>query len=168
MAGRQKPGKVDFGSARINVGRDFVMGDKVEHHQHTTTNNYGAALADEAGRKQFQASLDEMRDALRAIQAAVTASATLTADEKDETAAAISAQAMALKQVKETVAALPPAQPPAPDLGTKIEASLTKASGIMDTLQKLGAKAGDLGGKVAEFTVKYGPLVAAAKKLVGL
>ena len=149
------------GSVSLNAGGDIVGGNKT-----TTTTTKG--FDDEGQKEQFQTQIDQLREALRAVKAEITANAKLGADQKDAMEAEITQHLVALKEVKDQ-AAVAPAGMDAPEaVLTKVGGALESAGGMMDRLKSLADKSEDVVETVTNFAVKYGPLLLSARHLIGL
>lgn len=158
-------GGFHFGNVGGNVsqsaGGDIVGGDK------TTTTTIQKGFADEEKKEQFHSEIEQLREALRAMKTEIEASVSLDQDKKDEVISEILQQVKALKEVKEKTAEVTPGPAPA-KIATEIEGTLDRAGGIVDKLQGLAGKAGDVAETVGKFAVKYGPLILSARHLFGL
>ena len=154
------------GGVNVTAGGDVVGGDKTTTTTTTTTIQNG--FAGDEQKKQFQSEIDQLREALRAMKADIEASASLDQDKKDQAISEILQQVNALKEVKEKTADVPPGKPAPPEIATKVEGALDSAGGIVDKLQGLATKAGDVAETVGKFAVKYGPLILSARHLFGL
>src|SRR5206468_2228414 len=119
-------------------------------------------------KKQFQSEIDQLREWLRAMKADIEASVSLDQDKKDQAISDILQQVNALKEVKEKTADVSPGKPAPPEIATKVEGALDSAGGIVDKLQALATKTGDVAETVGKFAVKYGPLILSARHLFGL
>jgi hypothetical protein len=159
-------GGFHFGNVGGNVsqsaGGDIVGGDK------TTTTTTQVGFADEEKKQQFHSEIEQLREALRAMKTEIEASASLDQDKKDEVISEILAQVKALKEAKEKTAEVPPGKAAPPNVATEIKGTLDRAGGIVDKLQNLAGKAGDVAETVSKFAVKYGPLILSARHLFGL
>jgi translation initiation factor 2 gamma subunit (eIF-2gamma) len=164
----EKGGGFHFGNIGGNVsqsaGGDMVGGDKTT----TTTTTIQKGFADEEKKEQFHSEIEQFREGLRAMKTEIEASAALDQDKKDEVIAEILQQVKALKEVKEKTAEVPPGGPAPAQVATEIEGTLDRAGGIVDKLQGLAGKAGDVAETVSKFAVKYGPLILSARHLFGL
>jgi hypothetical protein len=149
------------GNVKITAGGDIVGGDKT-----TTTIQKGFA-ADEQ-RQQFQAQIDQLREALRAVKAKIEASPSLSVDQKEEAAGEILQHVKALKEVKEKTAEVSVGKQAPPEVVSVVESTLERASGVIERLQGIAKKTVGVAETVGEFAVKYGPLIASARHLFGL
>jgi hypothetical protein len=159
-------GGFHFGNVGGNVsqtaGGDIVGGNK------TTTITTQIGFAGEEQKQQFHSEIEQLREALRTMKAEIEASASLDQDKKDEIISEILQQVKALKEVKEKSAEVPPGEPAPPKVATEIEGALDRAGGIVEKLQALAAKTGDVAETVGKFAMKYGPLILSARHLFGL
>src|ERR1041385_8456832 len=89
------------GNVEVHAGGDIVGGDK------TTSTTIQKGFAAEEQKQQFQAQIDQLREALRAVKAEIEASPSLGNDQKEEAASEILQHVKALKEVKEKTAGLP-------------------------------------------------------------
>jgi hypothetical protein len=152
------------GNVSQSAGGDIVGGDKTT----TTTTTIQKGFADEEKKEQFHSEIEQLREGLRAMKAEIEASVSLDQDKKDEVISEILQQVKALKEMKEKTAAVPPGGPAPAKIVTEIEGTLDRAGGIVDKLQGLAGKAGDVAETVGKFAVKYGPLILSARHLFGL
>lgn len=150
------------GSVSQSAGGDIVGGDK------TTTTTTTIGFADEQKKEQFHSEIEQFREGLRAMKAEIEASIALDQDKKDEVISEILQQVKALKEVKEKTAAVPPGKAAPAKVATDIEGALDRAGGIVDKLQGLAGKAGDVAETVGKFAMKYGPVILSARHLFGL
>jgi phage-related minor tail protein len=159
-------GGFHFGNVGGNVsqsaGGDIVGGDK------TTTSTTQIGFSGEEQKQQFHSEIEQLRAALRAMKTEIEASVSLDQDEKDEVISEILEHVKALKEVKEKTAEVPPGAPAPAKVATEIEGALDRAGGIVDRLQGLAGKAGDVAETVGKFAMKYGPLILSARHLFGL
>jgi hypothetical protein len=146
----------------VTAGGDVVGGDK------TTTTTIEKGFAGDQQKQQFHSEIDQLREALRAMKAEIEASVSLDQDKKDEVISGILEQIKALKEVKEKTAEVPPGAPAPAKVATEVEGALDRAGGIVDKLQGLAAKTGDVAETVGKFAMKYGPLILSARHLFGL
>ena len=146
----------------VTAGGDVVAGDK------TTTTTIEKGFAGDQQKQQFQSEIDQLREALRAMKGEIEASVSLDQDKKDEVISEILEQVKALKEVKEKTAQVPPGAPAPAKVATEVEGALDRAGGIVDKLQGLAAKTGDVAETVGKFAMKYGPLILSARHLFGL
>ena len=154
------------GGVNVKAGGDVVAGDKTTTTTTTTTIQNG--FAGDEQKKQFQSEIDQLREALRAMKADIEASVSLDQDKKDQAISEILQQVNALKEVKEKTADVPPGKPAPPEIATKVEGALDSAGGIVDKLQALATKTGDVAETIGKFAVKYAPLILSARHLFGL
>ena len=152
------------GSVSQSAGGDIVGGDKTT----TTTTTTQIGFAGEEQKQQFHSEIEQLREALRAMKTELEASASLDQDKKDEVISEILQQVKALKEVKEKTAEVPPGKPAPAKVATEIEGALDRAGGIVDKLQGLAAKTGEVAETVGKFAMKYGPLILSARHLFGL
>ncbi len=146
----------------MSAGGDIVGGDK------TTTTTIQKGFQQEEQKQQFQAQIDQLREALRAVKAEIETSPSLSDDQKEDVTGEILQHVKALREVKETTAGLPAGKQAPADVGSLVETTLDRAGGIIDKLQNLAKTAGEVGGKVGEFAKKYGPLILSTRHLFGL
>ena len=150
------------GGVNLKADGDIVAGDK------TTTTTIEKGFAGDEQKQQFQSEIDKLREALRVMKAEIEASASLDQDKKDEVISEILQQVNALKEVKEKTADVPTGEPAPAKIATEVEGALDRAGGIVDKLQGLATKTGDVAETVGKFAVKYGPLILSARHLFGL
>jgi len=150
------------GGVNLKADGDIVAGDK------TTTTTIEKGFAGDEQKQQFQSEIDKLREALRVMKAEIEASASLDQDKKDEVISEILQQVNALKEVKEKTADVPTGDPAPAKIATEVEGALDRAGGIVDKLQGLATKTGDVAETVGKFAVKYGPLILSARHLFGL
>jgi hypothetical protein len=150
------------GGVNVNAGGDIVGGDK------TTTTTIEKGFAGDEQKQQFQSEIDQLREALRAMKVEIEASASLDQDKKNKVISEILQQVNALKEVKEKTADVPTGEPAPAKIATQVEGALDRAGGIVDKLQGLATKTGDVAETVGKFAVKYGPLILSARHLFGL
>jgi hypothetical protein len=166
----EKGGGFQFGNIGGNVsqtaGGDIVGGDKTTTTTTTTTIQQG--FAGQEQKDQFHSEIEQLREGLRTMKTEIEASATLDQDKKDEVIAEILQQVKALKEAKEKTVEVPPGKPAPAPVAKEIEGTLDRAGGIVDKLQTLAGKAGDVAETVGKFAVKYGPLILSARHLFGL
>ena len=148
-----------------NVGRDKIGGDNVGRDKITTTQT---GFVGEEQKQQFHSEIEQLREALRTMKAEIEASASLDQDKKDEVISEILQQVKALKEVDEKTAEVPPGKPAPAKVATEVEGALDRAKGIVDKLQSLAAKTGDVAESVIKFAKNYGPLILSARHLFGL
>ena len=141
------------GNVSQNAGGDIVGGDK------TTTITRQIGFAGEAQKQQFHSEIEQLREALRAMKTEIEASTSLDQDKKDEVISEILQQVKALKEVKEKTAEIAPGKAAPSEVATEIEGALDRAGGIVDRLQSLAGKAGDVADTVGKFAMRYGPLI---------
>lgn len=65
-------------------------------------------------------------------------------------------QVNALKEVKEKTAGVPTGEPAPAEIATKVEGALDRAGGIIDKLQGLATKTGEVAETVGKFAMKCG------------
>ena len=161
-------GGFHFGNVRGNViqraGGDIVAGDKTT----TTTITTQIGFADEQKKQQFHSEIEQLRETLQAMKAEIEASLSLDQDKKDEAISEILQQVQALKKVKEKATEVTPGKAVPAKIASEIEGALDRAGGIVDKLQTVAAKTGDVAETVGKFAVKYGPLILSARHLFGL
>jgi hypothetical protein len=134
-------GKVG-GNVEMTAGGDIVGGDKTI----TTTIQKGFRMEEQ--KQQFQAQIDQLRQALRAVKAEIESSPSLSDDQKEEAAGEILQHVKALKEVKEKTAELPAGKQAPADVGSLVETTLDRAGGIIDKLQSLARTTGEVAGKL--------------------
>ena len=161
-----KNGGIQFGNVgrdvKIAAGGDIVAGDK------TTTTTIQKGFRGEEQKQQFQAQIDQLREALRAIKAEIEAHPSLSNDQKEEATGEILQQMKAFKEVKEKTADVPTGKPAPPEVVSVVESTLKQASGLINTLEGVASKAVGVAEKVGQFGAKYGPLLLSARHLFGL
>jgi acyl-CoA reductase-like NAD-dependent aldehyde dehydrogenase len=150
------------GDVKMKAGGDIVGGDK------TTTTTIGKGFEGDEQKQQFQAEIEQLREALRAMKAEIEANASLDQDKKDEVVSEILQQVKALKEVKEETVTVPTGKPAPAEMAAKVEGALDRAGGIVDKLQGLATKGGEVAETVGKFAMKYGPLILSARHLFGL
>lgn len=150
------------GNVAMTAGGDIVGGDK------TTTTTIQKGFRAEDQKQQFQAQIEQLREALRAVKAEIDASPSLSNDQKEEAVGEILQHVNALKEVKAKTAELPAGKQAPADIGSLVETTLDRTGGILDKLQNLAKTTGEVAGTVGEFGVKYGPLILSARHLFGL
>ena len=156
-------GKVG-GAVGITAGGDIVGRDKITT---TTTTTTIKGFADDDKKRQFQSEIEQLREALRAMKAAIEASG-LDDDSKDEMVSQILQATRGLKEAKEKAAEVSPKKDAPAEVSAAVESALDRAGGLVDSLQRVAGKAADIGEKVGEFVARYGPLVLSARHLFGL
>ena len=154
------------GKVEIKADGDIVGGDKTTTTTTTTTIQKG--FAGEEQKQRFQAQIDQLHEALRAIKTEIEAHPSLSDDQKEAAAGEILQHVRALKEVKEMTAELPAGKQAPADVGSLVDTTLNRASGIFDKLQSLAKTTGDVAGKIGEFGKKFGPLILSARHLFGL
>jgi len=152
------------GGVNVEAGGDVVAGDKTT----TTTTTIKNGFAGDEQKQQFQSQVDQLREAFQAMKTEIEASASIDRDKKDQVISDIQQQVNALKQVKEETADVPTGKPAPAEIATKVVGALDRAGGIVDKLQGLATKTGDVAETVGKFAVKYGPLILSARHLFGL
>ena len=152
------------GGVNVKAGGDVVAGDKTT----TTTTTINKGFAGDEQKQQFQSQVDQLREAFQAMKTEIKASASIDQDKKDQVISDIQQQVNALNQVKEETADVPTGKPAPAEIATKVEGALDRAGGIVDKLQGLATKTGDVAETVGKFAVKYGPLILSARHLFGL
>jgi len=150
------------GNVAMTAGGDIVGGDK------TTTTTIQKGFRAEEQKQQFQAQIEQLREALRTLKGEIEANSALSNDQKEDAAGEIIQHVKALKEVKEKTAELPAGTPATADVGSLVETTLDRAGGIMDKLQSLAKTTSEVAGKVGEFGKQYGPLILSARHLFGL
>jgi parvulin-like peptidyl-prolyl isomerase len=150
------------GNVEMKAGGDIVAGDK------TITTTMQKGFRAEEQKQQFQAQIDQLREALRAVKAEIEASPSLSDDQKEEAAGEILQHVKALKEVKEKTVEFPVGKQAPADVGSLVETTLDRAGGIINKLESLAKTTGEVAGKVGEFGKKYGPLILSARHLFGL
>lgn len=133
-----------------------------------TTTQGERCFVGEEQKQQFQTQIEQLRETLRAMKAAVEAHPTLSADEKEAMVAEIIQHVSALRAVKEKTASVAVGKAAPTDIATAVETTLDRASGVIDKLKTVAQNAGDVGAKLGDFAVKYGPLLLSARRLFGL
>jgi hypothetical protein len=153
------------GDVKVKARGHVVGGDQ---NITTTTTTIERGFAGDQQKQQFQSEIDQLREALQAMKAEIEASASLQQDKKDEVISGILEQIKALKEVKEKTADVQTGKPAPAKIATKVEGALDRAGGIVDKMQGLATKTGDVAETVGKFAVKYGPLLLSARHLFGL
>ena len=154
------------GDVKMRARGDIVGGDKKTTTTTTTTITKG--FAGDQQKQQFQAEIDQLREALRAMKAEIEANASLDQNKKDEVVGDIVEQVKDLQDVKEETAAVPTGKPAPAEIAAKVEGALDRAGGIVEKLQGVATKGGELAETVGKFALKYGPLILSARHLFGL
>src|SRR2546423_7403263 len=85
------------GGVNLSAGGDITGGDKTT----TVTTTIEKGFAGEEQKQQFQAEIEQLREALRAMKTEIEASASLDRDKKEEVIGDILEQVKALKDIKE-------------------------------------------------------------------
>ncbi len=150
------------GDVKMKAGGDIVGGDK------TTTTTITKGFTGDEQKQQFHAEIDQLREALRAMKAEIEANASLDQDKKDEITSDIVEQVKELQGVKEETVAVPTGKPAPAQIAAKVEGALERAGGIVEKLQGVASKGGELAETVGKFAMKYGPLILNARHLFGL
>jgi hypothetical protein len=152
------------GNATFSAGGDIVAGDKVT--QTTTAINRGFKQDDD--KQKFLEQIEELRAALREIQARMAEAPGLSQDAKDEIAAGLLQQVNTLKKAKDEAASLPVAQEAQPETLQVIEKGLTSTSTLLDEVTHICDKALGLGEKLQPYVSKVLPILLMARHLFGL
>jgi hypothetical protein len=147
---------------KLKAGGDIVGGDK------TTTTTISKGFAGDEQKQQFQAQIDQLSEALRAMKAEIEANAAIAQDKKEALVSDIVEQVTELQEVKGETAAVPTGKPAPTEIAAKVEGALDRAGGVVDKLQGLATKTGDVAETVGKFALKYGPLILSARHLFGL
>jgi len=150
------------GSMHMTAGGDIVGGDKTV----SITNLKGFAAEEQ--KQQFQALVDQLREALKSVKLDIEAHPSLDADQKEDATAEIVHTAMALKRVKEKTANVPAGTQAPADVASTVESTLEQASGVIDKLQEMAKKALGVTETIGQFAGKYGPMIVSARHLFGL
>jgi hypothetical protein len=154
------------GAVNVSAGGDVVAGDKATTTTTTTTIQNG--FANDEQKKQFQAEIDQLREALQGMKTEIEASMSLDQDKKNEIINEIRQQVDALKEVKEETADVPTGKPAPAKVATQVEGALDRAGGIVEKLKGVATTSVEIGETVGKFAVKYGPLILSARHLFGL
>lgn len=163
-SGEKRSGGFHFGNVGGSVsqkaGDDIVGGDKTT----TITNGF----ADDGKKAQFQAQIDQLHEALRALKTEITANKKLNADQKDSIEAVITPHLVAFKEAKEQAATVETGKEASADIVSKVGGALDRAGGVMDRLKSLADKSGDIAEVVGKFALRFGPLLLGVRHLFGL
>jgi hypothetical protein len=154
------------GNVLVSAGGDVVAGDKVTTTSSTTTITDG--FKQEEDKLQFLRDIEELRAALRELQAKVQEVAGVSQDDKDKIVALVIQQVIALKTAKEEAGSLPVAQQGSADKRKRIANYLDTTKGLLDKVNELGAKAVEIGGALRPCVEKALPLLISARVLFGI
>jgi len=146
----------------MKAGGDVIGGDK------TTTTTITKGFAGEEQKQQFQAEIDQLREVLRSMKAEIEANASLDQNKRDEVVSDIVEQVKDLQDVKEETATVPTGKPAPAQIAAKVEEALERAGGIVEKLQGLASKGGEVAETVGKLVMKCGPLILRAGYLFGL
>jgi len=153
------------GSATFTAGGDIVAGDKVTQ---TTTTAINKGFKQDDDKQKFLEQIEELRTALREIQARMAEAPGLSQDAKDEIAARLLQQVNTLKKAKDEAASLPVAQEAQPETLQVIEKGLTSTSTLLDEVTHICDKALEIGEKLQPYVSKSLPILLMARHLFGL
>jgi hypothetical protein len=153
------------GNVSLSAGGDIVAGDKTTQTTTTTINN---GFKQEDDKQKFLQQIDELRAALRELQARVAEAPGLSEDAKDKIAADVMRQVNVLREAKDKAVGLPAAQQPPPDTLQVIEGGLTSTGTVLDAVATLCDKAIGVGEKVQPYLSKALPILLSARHLFGL
>ena len=154
------------GNASFTAGGDIVAGDKITQTTTTTTVNNGFKHEDD--KQKFLQQIEELRAALRELQAKTAEGPGLTQDAKDEIAAEVLQQVNTLKKAKDEAAGLPVAKQPPPEKLQVIEQGLESTGTVLDKVTALCDKAAGFGEKIEPYVSKALPILVSARHLLGL
>jgi predicted phage gp36 major capsid-like protein len=152
------------GSVSVTAGGDVVAGDKTT----TTTTTITNGFKQEEDKQQFVRNLEELRSALRELQAKIQGAAGVSQDDKDKIVAEVMQQVNALKTAKEEAGSLPVAQQGPPDQSKRVANYLDSTKTLLDKLNDLGAKAVEIGTAVKPYVERALPLLLSARVLFGI
>jgi hypothetical protein len=153
------------GNASFTAGGDMVAGDKIT--QTTTTTGENGFKQDDDKQK-FVQQIEELRAALRLLQAKTAEEPGLSQDAKDEIAAEVLQQVNALKKATDEAARLPVAQQPRRETLQVIEQGLESTGTVLDKVTTLCDKAAGFGEKIEPYVSKALPILVSARHLFGL
>ena len=153
------------GNASFSAGGDIVAGDKVTQ---TTTTTITTGFKQEDDKQQFLQQIDELRTTLRELQAKMQAAPDLDDDVKDEVAAAVMQQTVALKQMKDEASGIAVAEAPSPQTRKTIDATLQNTCTVLDRVKDVCDRTFGIAEKVAPYVGKALPIVLSARHLFGL
>lgn len=154
------------GSVVTTVGGDIVAGDKITNT--TTRYTFHPGFAAQEQKQMFEKTLGLLGQALQAIKSDIEAHPALSPNQKSEILGEVAQQLKSFREISEKTQAIPVGKAPPTDVVTGIDTALGRAGRVMDKLQDLASKAGAIGQKVGEFSVKYAPLILEARRLFGL
>jgi hypothetical protein len=154
------------GNVAVTAGGDVVAGDKTTTTTSTTAITNG--FKQEEDKQQFVHDLEDLRNALRELQAKIQEAPGVSQDDKDKIAAEVMQQVMTLKTAKEEASSLPVAQQGSPDKGKRIASYLDTTKTLLDKVNDLGAKAVEIGSTLKPYVDKALPLLLSAKMLFGI
>jgi hypothetical protein len=152
------------GDVNLHAGGDIVGGDKTT----TASTAIQRGFAGEEQKLQFQAQIDQLREALRALKVDLEAHPALSDDQKEDAATEILRQVTALREVKTKTADTLVGKEAPLDVASEVEATLDRAGSMIDTLQAIAQNTGAIVGAAGQFAAKYGPLLLSARHLFGL
>jgi hypothetical protein len=153
------------GNASFSAGGDMVAGDKITQTTTTTVNN---GFKQDDDKQKFLQQIEELRAALRELQAKTAEVPALSQDAKDEIAAEVLQQVNTLKKAKDEAAGLPVAKQPPPEKLQVIEQGLESTGTVLDKVAALCDKAAGFGEKIEPYVSKALPILVSARHLFGL
>jgi hypothetical protein len=153
------------GNASFTAGGDMVAGDKITQTTTTTVNN---GFKQDDDKQKFLQQIEELRAALRELQAKTAEASALSQDAKDEIAAEVLQQVNTLKKAKDEAAGLPVAKQPPPEKLQVIEQGLESTGTVLDKVTALCDKAAGFGEKIEPYVSKALPILVSARHLFGL
>jgi hypothetical protein len=153
------------GNASFSAGGDMVAGDKITQTTTTTVEN---GFKQDDDKQKFLQQIEELRAALRELQAKTAEVPGLTQDAKDEIAAEVLQQVNALRKAKDEAAGLPVAKQPPPETLQVIEHGLESTGTVLDKVTALCDKAVGFGEKIEPYVSKTVPILLSARHLFGL
>lgn len=153
------------GNASFSAGGDMVAGDKITQ---TTTTTVTIGFKQEEDKQQFLQQIDDLRSALRAMQAKLQAAPGVNEDVKDEIAGDVLQQIGVLKKVKDEAAGIPVAERLTPEMGKNIENALQNTCTVLDKVKGVCDRTLGIAEQVAPYVGKVLPIVLSARHLFGL
>jgi hypothetical protein len=153
------------GNASFSAGSDMVAGDKVTQTTTTTVDN---GFKQDDDKQKFLQQIEELRAALRELQAKTAEAPGLSQDAKDEIAAEVLQQVNALKKAKDEAAGLSVARQPPRETLQVIKQGLESTGTVLDKVTSLCDKAVGLGEKIEPYVSKALPILVSARHLFGL
>jgi wyosine [tRNA(Phe)-imidazoG37] synthetase (radical SAM superfamily) len=153
------------GNASFRAGSDMVAGDKITQTTTTTVEN---GFKQDDDKQKFLQQIEELRAALRELQAKTAEVPGLSQDAKDEIAAEVLQQVNTLKKARDEAAGLPVAEQPPPEKLQVIEQGLESTSTLLDKVTALCDKAEGFGEKIEPYVSKALPILLSSRHLFGL